>query len=472
MKPYPAYKYSGIEWIGEIPKHWEVKKLKYVASIQPSNVDKKSYDDELPVLLCNYIDVYNNDYIDDSIQFMKATASKEEIKKFKIMKGDVLATKDSETPDDIANPALVIADLNNVICGYHLAQIRANVESLLGEYLFRLFQSKRFNGQFEVGANGITRYGLSVSAFTDAFVVLPGLDEQQAIARYLDDKTKKIDTLIEMKQRLIELLKEQRTAIINQVITKGLNPKVKMKDSGIDWLGEIPEHWKLSRLKHIVQVKDGTHETPQYVEPSESSFPFITSKDIKEDQIDFSYAKYISKSDYIQFNKRSDVTKGDIIMPMIGTVGNPALVETDRPFSIKNVALFKTSESPNDGKYLLYFLRSNVVMEQFDLLSRGGVQGFVSQDVMKNLFAFSNELDEQVQIREYIDSEMLKIDKAVNGISALIEKLQEYRTTLISEVVTGKIDVREKIQYKEVGETFLLAAEKQVGYKNNRADNR
>jgi type I restriction enzyme S subunit len=123
---------SGIEWLGEIPKHWQIKKMKNVADVKSSNVDKKSYDNEIKVLLCNYIDVYNNEFIDNSFSFMEATANENEIAKFNVKKGDVLVTKDSETPDDIANPAYIKKDLINTICGYHLAQIRANQIELIG----------------------------------------------------------------------------------------------------------------------------------------------------------------------------------------------------------------------------------------------------------------------------------------------------------------------------------------------------
>ena len=167
---------SGIEWLGEIPGHWEVKRLKYIANVQFSNVDKKSYENEEDVFLCNYLDVYNNEFINSKIGFMKATALPREIEKFTIKYGDVLTTKDSETPDDIANAALVTEDFNNVLCGYHLTHIRPDRRFLLGEYLFRLFYAKKFNDQFAVSANGITRYGLSTHSFNSSYISLPSIN--------------------------------------------------------------------------------------------------------------------------------------------------------------------------------------------------------------------------------------------------------------------------------------------------------
>ncbi len=166
MRTYDTYKGSGIEWIGEIPEHWLVKRLKYVSSINPSNVDKKSSEDEKQVFLCNYVDVYKNDFITSDLQFMEATASDAQIENFKLRKGDVLITKDSETPDDIAVPALVKEELENVICGYHLSHIKCNDQFIKGEFLFRLFQVDLYRQYFSTLARGITRYGLTTSSFS------------------------------------------------------------------------------------------------------------------------------------------------------------------------------------------------------------------------------------------------------------------------------------------------------------------
>ena len=219
INPNVKLKPSGIEWLGEIPEHWEVKKLKYVAKVQSSNVDKKTIEGEVPILLCNYVDVYKNEFIDDSFNFMEATATAKEIGKFILHEGDVLITKDSETPDDIANPAYVKQDFNNVICGYHLAQIKPNKSQLLGEFLFRLFQSKTFNSHFEVSANGVTRFGLPLDSITDVKVSFPKLDEQIQIVQYIETETKRIDGTISKIEKEIELLAEYRTALISEVVT-------------------------------------------------------------------------------------------------------------------------------------------------------------------------------------------------------------------------------------------------------------
>lgn len=212
---------SGVEWIGEVPQHWAIKRLKELAFIQNSNVDKKSHDHEISVLLCNYVDVYKNEFIDTKLSknFMTATADESEIKRYQVKKNDVLITKDSETCEDIAIPALVTETIDGVLCGYHLTQIRTDERIFIGPYLSRLFQSKSYGFRFVITAKGITRVGLGQSAIADALTPVPPLDEQKAIAKYLDEKTAQIDRVVTTINTQIDQLKDLRKALINDVVT-------------------------------------------------------------------------------------------------------------------------------------------------------------------------------------------------------------------------------------------------------------
>jgi type I restriction enzyme S subunit len=214
-------KESGIEWFGQVPAHWKFKRLKELASIQNSNVDKKSDENEIRVRLCNYVDVYKNEFIDSRLakSFMWATADVAEVLKFGIKKNDVLITKDSETADDIAVPALVTETLDGVLCGYHLAQIKTNTKLLLGAYLFRLFQSESYGHRFEISAKGITRVGLGQSAIADAMTPIPSLEEQMSIAAYLNERTKIIDDIVQKINGQIKNLNDLRKSLINDVVT-------------------------------------------------------------------------------------------------------------------------------------------------------------------------------------------------------------------------------------------------------------
>jgi type I restriction enzyme S subunit len=204
LPAYPKYKPSGVEWLGDVPDKWEVKRLKYSARYWVSNVDKVPAADELPVRLCNYTDVYYNDHIKPDMDLMETTATADEIKRFGLKVGDVLITKDSEEWNDIAIPALVVESAPDLVCGYHLAMIRAKDEVLSGNYLLRTFQSCAVNQQFQIAASGVTRYGLPKSSIGEAWIPLPPPDEQRAIADFLEARTAKIDALLTKRRALIE----------------------------------------------------------------------------------------------------------------------------------------------------------------------------------------------------------------------------------------------------------------------------
>ena len=219
LNPDVPMKDSGVEWIGEIPKHWNVEKIKNISQVKPSNVDKKSKDNEPPVLLCNYTDVYNNEFITMDLDFMKATATHDQINKLSLNIGDIIITKDSESADDIAVPAIVTEELENVVCGYHLAVIKPNNNIVYPKFLFRSFESDRINKQFELGANGVTRFGLGAYPINNAYICQPPLNEQKEIANYLDIETAKIFKATDKILKHIELLEEYKTSLIHHVVT-------------------------------------------------------------------------------------------------------------------------------------------------------------------------------------------------------------------------------------------------------------
>ena len=213
-----------------------------------SNVDKHTKEDELAVRLCNYVDVYKNDRITKQLPFMQATASADEIQKFRLHKNDVVITKDSETWDDIGVPALVTEPSDDLISGYHLAILRPRA-GISGPFLFWALQSKPAAYQFHVEAKGVTRYGLSHNGIQSVTIPIPPPEEQAAIVRFLDHADEQIQRYIAAKERLIVLLEEQRQALIHQAVTRGLDPNVRLKPSGVEWLGEVPKHWEVGPLK-------------------------------------------------------------------------------------------------------------------------------------------------------------------------------------------------------------------------------
>lgn len=219
LNPDAPMKDSGVEYLGEVPAHWDVRRLRDTTDMRVSNVDKHIKEEETPVRLCNYVDVYKNDTINKQMDFMRATATDREIARFRLAEGDVLITKDSETWDDIGVPALVVDSAPDLVSGYHLALLRPCTERITGGYLFRTLQSSGLAHQFYVGAKGITRYGLTHAGIKSVWLPLPPLPEQTAITDFLNRETGKIDALIAKVEETIERLKEHRSALISAAVT-------------------------------------------------------------------------------------------------------------------------------------------------------------------------------------------------------------------------------------------------------------
>ena len=223
LKPYAEYKDSGVPWLGNVPEHWEVQKVKHVSKLLVSNVDKISLQNEMPIRLCNYTDVYKNEVISDKINFMVASATKDEINRFKLKIGDVVITKDSEMWNDIGVPALVAYEAPDLICGYHLAILRPDAQKMSGEFILRCFQDRLLVTQLHIQANGITRYGLSQQAIKDYLVPLPPINDQSAICSILKVELLALSAAKEHAMREIDLLREYRTRLISDVVTGKLD---------------------------------------------------------------------------------------------------------------------------------------------------------------------------------------------------------------------------------------------------------
>ncbi|MVX67005.1 restriction endonuclease subunit S [Clostridium chromiireducens] len=219
INPNVKMKSSGVEWLGDIPEHWEILNLSQIAKVTLSGLDKKSYDNQKKVFLCNYVDVYKNDYITNNIDFMIATASEDEIRNLSLRSGDIIITKDSESWDDIAVPAYVPNKLENVVCAYHLALIRKKSNNIISEFLYSAFLSQYVSVQYKVKAKGVTRYGLSYQSIRDVVIFVPPINEQHEIIKIIKSAIINIDEAISRTQKEIELITEYRTSFISDVVT-------------------------------------------------------------------------------------------------------------------------------------------------------------------------------------------------------------------------------------------------------------
>jgi type I restriction enzyme S subunit len=287
------------------------------------------------------------------------------------------------------------------------------------------------------------RQTINFNHIANSLLIVPPKEEQTAIARFLNEKIALIDKAIAIKEKQIELLNERRQILIHNAVTRGLNRNVKMKDSGVEWIGDIPEHWVLVAVRRLVDVRDGTHDTPLYVEDSVDSYPLVTSKDFEGDVINFENIKKISRRDHINISKRSGVSEGDVLMSMIGgNIGKSVIVDSNDNFSIKNVALFKTMGDLSLAKFLRFYFESGLLQKQIELKSRGGAQGFLSLGDVRNLVFFKMDKTERKQIVEYLENVVTsKFSKSILLKVKEIEKLQEYKSSLINSAVTGKINV-------------------------------
>ena len=437
VKRYAAYKESGVEWIGGVPAHWEVKRLKELGKIQNSNVDKKTHPDEKAVRLCNYVDVYKNEFINSRLlqEFMLATADESEIKKFAVKQNDVLITKDSETADDIAIPALVTETLTGVLYGYHLAQIRTNSKKLFGPYLFRLFQSNSYNSSFEVSAKGITRVGLGQSAISDALTPVPPLPEQPAIAAYLDAKTAQIDLQVELLSKKATQYGKLKQSLINETVTRGLNRSVSMKKSGVEWIGEVPAHWEVKRIKELYVESKMKSLTGDEVLLSVSEYTGVTQKqdNIGEDE-------FITHAESLIGYKICN--KGDLVINIMLAWKCGLGVSPYCGIVSPSYAVYSHKRNLSSS-FFHYRFRNEDAIAEFKRNSTGIIESRLRL-YSDSFFALSIAIppfEEQAAIAAYLDEKTAQIDRIVSTINTQIDKLKELRKTLINDVVTGKIKV-------------------------------
>lgn len=431
--PYPQYKDSGVEWLGKIPAHWKLKRLKNLASVRLSNVDKKSEEGQLPVSLCNYVDIYYNDFITAEIEFMKATATPDQVCRFELRTGDVMVTKDSEAWNDIAVPAVVTEDLADVVCGYHLALIKPQ-PGLDGRFLARQFSALGVRDQFHLAANGITRFGLGRDAISAGLFPVPPIEEQKEIVDFLDRETAKIDALVTKKERLIELLQEKRTALITRAVTRGLDPHVQMKDAGVEWLGETPAHWEAKKIKRL------------FAHSKRQGFP---ARAVLSVYREYGVIDKSSRDD--NFNRTPEnldgyqlVDPGDLVINKMkawqGSLGVSSLSGITSP----DYLVYEPIHGEN-GRFLHHFFRCKLLARVYLTISNGirPSQWRLEPQRFEDLTVFLPPPAEQLTIAAFLDRETHRIDALVTKVSEAIKHLNELRTALISAAVTGKIDVRE-----------------------------
>lgn len=314
-------------------------------------------------------------------------------------------------------------------------------------FLTYLFQTAIGQTYIELNKVGSTIPTLSEEKIGKFSFAFPPISEQLSIVSFLNSKTKLIDDIIAKREKQIELLEEMKSTIISRAVTKGLNPKAKMKDSGIEWIGEVPEHWKVAKTLFLLSmpITDGPHETPKLYD---CGIPFISAEAISGGEIDFSKMRgYISEEYYKECCKKYIPQIDDIYMIKSGaTTGRIAKVKTSEIFTIWSpLAVFRVNKHMVTSDYLYYVLKSDYYQRQVELGWNYGTQQNIGMRTLEKLLVAFPEVEEQRKISSYLDQETIKFDTRIAKRRKQIELLQEYKQALITAAVTGKIDVREYI---------------------------
>lgn len=423
----------------ELPPSWRLEKLKFFADVRNSNVDKIVLDDEEPIRLCNYTDVYYNDRITPDLLFMEASATKAEIERFRLKFGQVILTKDSESWNDIGIPAFVTEDMPNVLCGYHLSVLEPG-KDLDGGYLAWLCRAEPLNNQFRLAANGVTRFGLGQYPMKNAFIAVPPLETQQRIARYLDEKTARIDGLIEKKRTLLDRLAEKRQALITRAVTKGLNPDAPMKPSGIDWLGDVPAHWEVGNIRRFATMKTGHTPSRSNTEYwHDCKIPWFTLADVW--QLRDGTRWYLEEtaeqiSEMGLANSAAELLPpGTVVFSRTASVGYSGVMPT--PMATTQDFWNWICGPKLTSEYLLLLFRC--MKQKFDESTSGSTHKTIYQGVASGLQICVAPIIEQNEINAYVFDQASKIDAVATAVRGSIKKLLEYRAATITAAVTGQI---------------------------------
>jgi type I restriction enzyme, S subunit len=441
MKAYPAYKESGVDWIGKLPHHWEVIPLKHTSIINRQALTEQTEED----YEIQYIDIGNVNHrgIINPPQEMHFADAPSRARRI-IQQNDTII---STVRTYLKAVAFVESDEENLIASTGFATLTPNQKSY-PKFLNYLVSSQGFVDTVTASSVGVSYPAITSTELARIPVWLPPLPEQRAIADFLDRKTRQIDTLIEKKQRQIELLQEQRTALINQAVTKGLPPspdrrgaggEVPMKDSGIEWLGEIPRGWSVAKLKFLASIMRGKFSHRPRNDPAfyDGSYPFIQTGDVAG--VEKYITTYHQTLNELGYTVSKEFPKGTLVMTIAANIGDIAILDFQACFPDSIVGFV-----PNDGvstNYLYYNLRA--LKQEFLKTSTVNTQLNINVERIGDQYSVRPPIEEQEAISKYLDEMIEKIIKATKKLQREIELLGEYRTALISAAVTGKIDVRE-----------------------------
>ena len=447
LSPYPKYKPSGVEWLGEVPERWEVKRLKFILAVPlkyGANEAAELNDPSLP----RYVRITDIDENDGLREETFKSLPVEVAAEYLLREGDLLFARSGATAGKT-----FLYRMSWGVCAYAGYLIRARIDKgkAVPEFVRHFTASSCYWQWLSSALIQATIQNVSAERYASLWVPLPAVKEQVAIAHFLDHETGKIDTLVAKKRTLIERLKEKRSALISRTVTRGLppdaarqaglDPHPKLKPSDIRWLGEVPERWEvLPFTKYVSDKSDYRGKTPKKTQ--EGVF-LVTAKNVRMGFIDYeSSQEYVAEEEYDEIMRRGRPKKGDILFTTEAPLGNIALIDREDIALAQRIIRFRMNADYFCSRFPLYGMMSDHFQAQLQSLSTGSTAEGLKASKLPILRILVPPVEEQRVIVNFLDRALAKMDQMTTKVQAAIERLQEYRTGLVTAAVTGKIDVQ------------------------------
>jgi len=445
---YPEYYYTDDETLEKLPQHWKLKQVRYLLKNGSEGTKIGPFGSALKLedMVDDGVQVYGQENVikrNFSLGKRKISFNRfKEMKMYEVFSGDILITMMGTNGkcDIVPNCA------KKGIIDSHLLRVRVNNELITPNFFKRLVDgSPETKHQIIIQSKGSIMLGLNSSIVKSLYLPLPDISEQKIILGFLDYETAKIDNLIEKQQLLIELLKEKRQAVISHAVTKGLNPHVPMKDSNVEWLGNVPKHWDVKRCKNLFDfVTSGSRGWAEFY--SDEGILFFRIANLTRDNINpkLISVQYVSPPKGSE-GERSKINKNDLLISITADLGSVCVADhlIAGGYVSQHISLCRTNEMVSSSRWLAYFVLSDTAKEQLQGAGYGGTKTQLSLEDIRGLCVAYPPKIEQEEIALYLDKRFSELDNLDHRAHDLVEILKERRTALISAAVTGKIDVRD-----------------------------